>query len=185
MKKFKPLPSKKYLDECFSYDRKTGVFIWKKRPQHHFKDNKTFISINKQRAGNIAGHYKPDSGYLILGIDSNSYRAHRIAWKMVTGRNPPDEIDHIDMNRKNCAISNLRSATGCENARNRKAYSNNKLGIKGVSFNKKYGKYQVEIMRDRIKYNLGYYDNKEDAKKAYDEGAIKYHKDFSRTNELQ
>lgn len=179
-KKFKELPSQSYLKECLDYNPETGVFIWKIRPIHHFKDDRAMRSVNTQRAGKGAG-FIAESGYLMLGIDSVSYRAHRIAYKIITGLEPDDEIDHEDMDRSNCRFSNLRNAEGRENARNRTKYKNNKSGYKGVSFNVQYGKFQSEIMKDRVRYNLGYYDNAIDAHNAYCSAAKKLHGEFARS----
>lgn len=180
--KFNALPSQEYLKECLNYNPDTGVFTWKYRPLHHFNNHiGTYKQVNTQRAGKIAG-YIPKSGYLMIGIDLTRYRAHRIAWKIMTGEEPLFEIDHIDLVRSNCKFNNLRSAEICENARNRKEYSNNKLGFKGVSFNIRYKKYQSEIMKDRIKYNLGYYDNPVDANNAYIEASSILHGDFARSS---
>jgi hypothetical protein len=179
MKKFKKLPSQKYLIECLDYNPETGSFIWKQRPNHHFIDNRVMSLVNTQRSGKIAG-YIPESGYLMIGIDSTRYRAHRIAWKIMTGNDPENEIDHIDMDRSNCRFSNLRSAEGKENARNRTKYKNNKSGYKGVSFNVQYGMFQSEIMKDRVRYNLGYYDSAIDAHNAYCNAAKNLHGDFAR-----
>lgn len=177
---FNELPSQEYLKECLDYDEITGNFTWKLRPEHHFKTYGTFKQVNTQRAYKKAG-FISESGYLMIGVDRIHYRAHRLAWKIITGNDPLFEIDHYDLNRSNCAFSNLREAERKQNARNRIHYKNNKLGIKGVSFNKKYKKFQVEIMKDRVKYNLGYYDNKEDAGNAYSTACKKLHGNFSRS----
>jgi HNH endonuclease len=178
-KNFNPLPSQKYLIECFDYNSDTGIFIWKERPLHHFKREQTCTAINKQRSGSIAG-YIADSGYLMIGIDSIQYRGHRLAWKIITGNDPGYEIDHEDLNRANCIFNNLRSAEGKENARNRKKYSNNKSGYKGVNFHVSYGKFRAKIMKDRVDYMLGYFDNAEDAYAAYCEASIRLHGEFAR-----
>jgi len=166
LSKFKPLPSQEYLLECLDYNPETGIFKWKERPSSHFKGNNIDVSVNKQRSGNIAG-YIPASGYLMIGIDSTRYRAHRIAWKIVTGNDPLCEIDHIDMIRSNCKFKNLREAEGKENARNRKKYKNNKSGYKGVWFVESINKFCVQIMKDRVKYSLGVFDTAEEAYQAY------------------
>lgn len=181
--KFNALPSQEYLKECLDYNPDTGIFVWKHRPLHHFNNHiGTYKQVNTQRAGKLAGCLNQESGYIMIGIDSVRYRAHRIAWKLITGEEPLFEIDHHDMDRSNCRFSDLRKADHSQNARNRREYSNNKLGFKGVSFNVKYGKYQSEIMKDRVRYNLGYYDNPVDAHNAYIEASKRLHGEFARAS---
>jgi hypothetical protein len=80
--------------------------------------------------------------------------------------NPDDKqcVDHIDNNRTNNHLTNLRFASYSENQHNRKLSSNNTSNVKGVSFNKKVKKWHARIRIDGIQIHIGYYDNLEDAK---------------------
>lgn len=89
------------------------------------------------------------------------------------------EIDHKDCNPLNNLEINLRICTYAENAQNQKIRSNNTSGQTGVSWSKSVKKWLAQIMvNGRYKY-LGYFDNIEDATKAYNAAAIKYHGEFA------
>ena len=108
------------LRELLDYDPATGVFI-----------NRTKRS-RLACAGAIAGTITTRL-YRAITIDGRIYAAHRLAWLYVHGRWPLDQIDHIDCNKMNNAIANLREASHRLNQQNIKtANKNNKLGILGV-----------------------------------------------------
>ena len=75
-------------------------------------------------------------------------------------------VDHVDNNKLNNNISNLRWATTVENSRNAKLSKRNTSGIKGVRFNSNAKKWHAQIYIDGIRIHLGYYDNIEEAKQA-------------------
>lgn len=75
-------------------------------------------------------------------------------------------VDHKNGDRSDNILSNLRYATLSENGQNRKVPSNNKSGVKGVSFNKQTGKWQAYIQIDGIKVHLGLFKTIEEAQKA-------------------
>ena len=104
---------------------------------------------------------------------------HRIIWKMVYGEDAISVIDHIDRNIDNNDISNLRLATTAQNAFNRKADKDNKLGVKGVHLNKN-GKFVAQIQANKIHYRLGYFNTLEEAAAAYAAASKKLHGEFGR-----
>lgn len=89
----------------------------------------------------------------------------------MTGEWPEKEIDHKDTNRLNNKWSNLREATASENMRNRKVKSDNQTGVKGVCVAPN-GKFRVYLQ-------LGTFDTIEEAKRVYDEAALKLHGEFA------
>lgn len=91
-------------------------------------------------------------------------------------------VDHIDGNGLNNTRNNFRGATNQENCCNSCTPSNNTSGFKGVHFYGRTGRWQAYIHFNRKKIHLGYFDTAEEAAKAYDEAAIKYHGEFSRLN---
>ena len=111
-----------------------------------------------RRAKGIAGHLN-NSGYLTIQHKRKNYLAHRIIYLMFHGYFP-DEIDHIDGNRRNNLIENLRPATRKQNLLNSKVSVRNSSGVKNVSLNKKTNKWQLIICG---KY-IGQFDTLEDAK---------------------
>lgn len=160
-----------YLLEALSYDETTGVFTWKQRPLHHFKNADSQARINKLFAGRVAGCVGP-MGYVALGLKGITWRAHRLVWFYMTGIWPNHLIDHIDGDRTNNAWANLRRATARENQGNRMVQVNNTSGFKGVVLNKRLEKsgnkcWQARIYINRRMVRLGHFATPEEASNAY------------------
>ncbi len=85
------------------------------------------------------------------------------------------------MNRSNNKWENIRKATKTQNFANKRKYSNNKSGIKGVCWDKDNNRWLAQIQVSKQKIKLGRYINIEDAKAAYAEAAKKYFGEFART----
>ncbi len=94
------------------------------------------------QAGAKAGCSK--EGYRQVYVDGVPYLAHRLAWKMTHGSDPVGQIDHIDGNRSNNRIANLRDVTPRENNRNRHVCNSN-TGYRGVSYCKAKRRYLADI----------------------------------------
>jgi hypothetical protein len=96
------------LAESLNYNPNTGDFVWK-------------VSTSKRtKAGSPAGSVYP-VGRLYISYKGSAYQAHRVAWFMHYGEQPPALIDHIDQDPLNNRISNLRKATRSLNAMNKPA----------------------------------------------------------------
>lgn len=147
--------TQKELKEIVSYDKETGLFVWL-RP-----------TGRRAKAGQIAGA-KNTLGYIQISINRMKYSAHRLAWLYVKGEFPSLDIDHIDEDKANNRISNLRCVTRSENMQNRKsANSNNASGFLGVSFVPRLNKFSAEIWLNGIKSRLGHYLTPVEAHVAY------------------
>ena len=72
-------------------------------------------------------------------------------------------VDHIDNNRKNNSINNLRWVTSQENCMNRCSNYNSKTGVNGITYNPKKNTWMASITKNKIKYNLGKFGSKEEA----------------------
>lgn len=125
----KSLPSFVDLRAQFIYDAETGSLQYRKK-----KNSKRLLS---KEAGRIV---ESTSGikYRVVTVEypsgpSKTFFAHRVAWKLETGEEPPEQIDHRDGDGLNNAFSNLRDGTGCKNARNRVMSKNNTSGYNGVT----------------------------------------------------
>lgn len=91
-------------------------------------------------------------------------------------------IDHIDGNSLNNCRSNLRFCSHTENLYNTSARRNNKLGYKGIYWNKKEKKFRCYINVNKKNIHIGYFSTIEDAILSYNQAAQKYHKEFAKLN---
>lgn len=120
----------------------------------------------------------PDSkGYMKVEIDGKEDRIHRIIWRHVHGPIPAGMvIDHINGNKSDNRIENLRLATCAQNSQNRLGpQANSKTKVKGVSFVPRLNKFEAAIHCNRKKFTLGFFESIEDAEKAYCIAASKIH----------
>ena len=162
----KPI-EQKTLIELLDYNPKTGQFKWRKKRRG--------VSTDKV-LGTCNGF-----GYLRITVCGQSYYAHRLAWLYVHGTMPKDEIDHINGDKGDNRITNLREATGLQNQQNKKkAQSNSKSGHLGISWHEKGKKWQVHICVCKKRKYLGLYDTIDQAKKAYLQAKTELHP-FSNT----
>jgi hypothetical protein len=153
MRKHIPLTIERVI-ELLSYDSDTGLFVWRK-PRR---------CVN---AGDVAGCIRPD-GYRVIGIDGGLYRANRLAWMAHYGSLPKHHVDHINGDRDDNRILNLRDVSRSVNAQNLKnAHSDSTHGFLGVCFNKASGKYRADIRVCGRQKHLGQFENANDAHEAY------------------
>ena len=117
----KLLPDQSYLRECFSYDPATGLLRWLDRPASHFASPHAYRGwtnrigrLSDRTAGSL--HHL---GYINVQLDKKLYPAHRIIFKLMTGRDA-DTVDHKDGIGSNNVWDNLRDGTTLDNTRNRK-----------------------------------------------------------------
>lgn len=119
-----PLPPADFLRECFSYDPDTGRIVWRSRPARHFDSEDTAYAWNRQYAGRQTFISKDHDGYFRgeVRYEGRRYRlrAHRVVFKMFTGRDP-EQIDHINGDEGDNRWSNLRETNSNGNMRNRPA----------------------------------------------------------------
>ena len=179
-KNIKPLPTQEYLLECFRYEPETGLLYWRERPLYHFRDeNKRIMKVtNSKNVGNLVG-YLNSMGYYDTELEDVRYRVHRIVWKLYYGVEPREFIDHINGDRTDNRIENLREANYNENMSNVKKSSKNTSGYKGVSWIKSKKKYRCVLTYNKKSIFLGYFDDPKEAHKVYCEASLKYHKEFS------
>ena len=110
--------------------------------------------------GQIAGCVHKGTGYIHVKIKAKSFKAHRLVFLYHNGF-LPEFVDHIDGNKTNNKIENLRAATKEENCRNQKIRSTNKSGYKGVKWVEHCKKWQVEVCKNYKQLRFGMYEDLE------------------------
>lgn len=114
-------------------------------------------------------------------INGKPHRAHRLIWLMVYGEIPKGMvIDHVNGNKTDNRLCNLRLASVQQNIQNAKLSSHNRSGYKGVS--KRRGKWRAVIKVDGRQRFIGHYDCPIKAARAYDTAAAEYYGEYARTN---
>lgn len=140
------------LKTLLEYNALTGVFLWKVS----FK--------NGIKAGDPAG-YVNTYGYHSTRIRGVKYQTHRLVWLYVYGSFPTHVIDHINGNKTDNRIENLRDVTDRENAANKERHRKGKYV--GVSVKNHSKKWVAEIrVKGKLHY-LGSYLTEESAYEAY------------------
>lgn len=137
-----------------TYNPTTGEFHW-------------VVSKGNRKSGSIAGSIGYQ-GYRSIHINHHSYQAHRLAWLITYRAFPFGEIDHINGNKADNRIENLRDVTRSLNKQNtKKAYSGNSSGLLGASWCNTQRKYLSQICINGKVKHLGYYEVPELAHQAY------------------
>lgn len=126
-------------------------------------------------AGSIDGH-----GYRCIGIRGHDYKAHRLAWFYVHGTWPDLCLDHINGDRADNRLANLRQATPAQNNANAKQRSDQPVA-KGVTFRKQLGKWQASIAFNGASSYLGVFNTPAEAASAYAAAAQQLYGEFART----
>lgn len=152
----------KHVRDLLDYDPDTGIFTWKNRPRHLFQDQRSWATWNSRFSGKRAGS-RTLNGYWFIAIHSRFHFSHRLAWAHVHEAWPREQIDHINGNREDNRIANLREATAAENQQNICLQKNSSSGIKGVNYDKRRGKWIVWIGVNKKSMYCGGYESKEEA----------------------
>jgi hypothetical protein len=142
-----------FLRDVLLYEPTTGIFICKKK------------YANKILVGSVVGANHL-AGYKQIMLQRTQFLAHRLAWFYVYGCWPKQEIDHIDGNRSNNAISNLRDVDRLTNAQNKRcAQSDNSSGFLGV--HAKRGRWVADIKVKGKTMRVGTFDTPQEASEAF------------------
>lgn len=157
------------IREVLDFYPESGELVWIKK-----------ISANTV-LGSIAGTVA-SGGYMQVGIDKRIYRYHHIVWFLFYGKWPASELDHINGDRKDNRVCNLRESDRSTNLANTKTPANNTSGFKGVLFcrDKKSKRWRACIGVNNKTVHLGYFDTAQSAHEAYATAAVKYFGQFAR-----
>lgn len=182
MNKPVPGPPVDMIRKVVQYEPESGIFKWTKRDASLFKGGKSQAdSWNNRFAGKSAFSTKRD-GYLCASIFNVSYSAHRVAWAISHGYWPIQEIDHINGDRSDNRLANLRLADRSEQRRNCSVSKRNKSGIIGVCYVAAEKKWKAYISSEGKQINLGLYADFESAveSRKFHERKLGYHKNHGR-----
>lgn len=141
------------LRELLVYDSLTGVFTWR-------------VARGGVEIGQIGGTLT-SYGYWQITVDRKLYRAHRLAWFYVYGVFPPQHLDHINGDRADNQIVNLRPCDDFLNGQNRSLHGSGTTGYLGVTFDKSRQKFKAQIKFQGVSRNLGRFPTAIEAHSAY------------------
>ena len=150
------------LRSSLDYNKETGILKWK-------------VSVGKAKAGSECGSIHKLTGYKRLTVKGRTLSHHRVIWAIHYGEQPPSIIDHIDGNKTNNKIDNLRSGSNAVNQQNQtKAHKRNLTSRHlGVSLFK--GRWRAKIYHNKKYIFLGYFKTELEAAKAYKKAKRKHH----------
>lgn len=161
-----------YIRDNLRYDPETGELWWTK-------------PLGTRPLDRPAGS-KQNQGYFMVDVEAPSRRCrllnHRLAWFLYYGFWPNDMLDHINGDRRDNRIANLRLASGSQNHGNMAARVGGSSKYKGVSWHKTIKKWKVSLCADRKRKHLGYYTSEEEAARAYDKAARETFGEYARLN---
>lgn len=171
-----PLPPAAILRKIFDYDPETGQLFWKARTLDMFPETKRraewmCAAWNTRHAHKPALTHTTEKGYRRGQLRGRLVMAHRVIWKMMYDTEP-NEVDHINGNKSDNRIVNLRSATRQENVRNTRLRHDNKTGVHGVYVE---GKKWVAYIRDgKQSIRLGLFSTIQEATEARKVAELNY-----------
>ena len=152
--------------KAVSYDPKTGVMTWKPKPLA-IKDA---LRWNARYANKECGT-NDDHGYrrILFRFERGrtfKIRTHRLAWFIIHGEPPKGEIDHINQDKLDNRISNLRDVCRSKNQRNGTRKCNNTSGVTGVTWHKQRQKWCAQVSVNGKHNHVGLFENIADAESA-------------------
>ena len=145
--------TQEHLKRLFLYNPESGLFTRLK------------TTASNAVKGSVAGN-RNSRGYVKIKINGREYSAHRLAWLYVYGSFPEAQIDHINQDKSDNRIGNLRKATAPQNQQNVGVRKDNSSGFAGVRWNKQLGKWVANIRVHGIRKHLGCFDDMDAAVQA-------------------
>lgn len=160
------------LHDVFEY--RNGALIWKKKPHP---------SAHRAKVGTEAGRTKTNK-YDDIQLDKVRLKAHHIVWAMHMGEYPSMQVDHINRNKLDNRIENLRLATPSNNAANCSCVKERTSKYLGVSWKEANKAWVAQISKNYKRKHLGLFDSEVDAAIAYNKAAVEIHGEFANINEV-
>lgn len=172
-----PRASAETARAMFGYNQKTGDLLWKPRLREHSPSEAAWSNWNGRWASKPVGCVDT-KGYLTTNFCGRSVRVHRIILLMHTGEFPK-VVDHIDGDKLNNRLDNLRVATPSQNQHNQGTPSTNRSGVKGVWFVPRTGKWASQIRVDGVRHTVGSFETLHEATEAVRAAREKFHGEFA------
>lgn len=160
------LPSPDLLRKLLRYEPDTGKLFWLPRHVGMFASERSFKTWTKRFCGKQALTYKTVDGYYQGTVLYKLIYAHRIIWAMVHNNWPEFDVDHINGNRGDNRLCNLRSVTRSTNMKNAKKRKDNTSGHNGVVWRDDCNRWVAQIGSDGKHKYIGSFKKKSDAIKA-------------------
>lgn len=133
------------------FDYQDGKLLWKER------------TSKRKNKGKVAGNKMPNpQGYYTLQYQGSRYSIHRMIYRYHHGY-VPDLLDHINRDKTDNRIENLRESSKIDNALNSKVYSSNSSGYVGVSYNKRAKKWVSYYYENKVRKHVGTFASAEEA----------------------
>ena len=151
------------LRRLLRLDRDTGRLYWRPRPRSDFLRDRDYLGFCARLEGAEALTTHQRDGYRTGRVLGVRFFAHRVVYALHHGRWPVGLIDHRNKVRSDNRPDNLRDVGFPENARNHGDYRTNTSGVSGVSFHRRFQKWQAQIGRPGPGSHLGYFSGFEDA----------------------
>ena len=157
--------------------------VWKKIKNYDNYSVSSFGRIRNDKFNRFMNPSKTTRGYIHIRLSKNgkvkNYQVHRLVGiAFLPNHDNKPKVDHIDKDKTNNNIINLRFATVSQNGFNQGKCKNNTTGYKGVTFKKANQKYCARIKIEGKSKHLGYFETAQDASKAYEENAKNLHGEF-------
>lgn len=160
-----------YAKQHLTYELDNGKLLWLRIPK--------MCNGKRYAIGSEVGSIH-NSGYRVLTLMGKKLQAHRVIWAIHYNSWPNGEIDHIDGDRLNNKLSNLRVVTRSQNMFNAKTKQNSSSGIKNVQWDNSSQSWRVRVRVNGKRYHVGRFTEIEKAAEAAKEFMLKSHKQYAR-----
>lgn len=168
------------LRKLLRYEPETGKLYWLPRPAGMFATQRAASTWNSRYANteaftaSLPNSRDSETAYLQGNVLSKHHLAHRVIWAIVYGEWPKDQIDHINGDRADNRLKNLRQVSVVENGRNQKLRKSNNSGVMGVHWYGARNSWQVYIDINRKRVHVGYFTDFDAAVSARRAAEVKY-----------
>ena len=176
------LPSPEIMRKLLRYEPETGRLFWLPRSADMFATNRAHRAWNTKYSFREAFISTESGGYKQGKIYNKIYQSHRVIWAMEHNEWPEGHIDHINGNREDNKIDNLRVVSPCENSRNRRPNLHKASSLPHGVSKTRTGSFEARIKVDGKSRYIGCFKAAKDASSAYQNAkyAMGFHENHGR-----